>query len=334
MNFIDEWLDAQIHLPHISIDVTNRIPAVRALVMGNSAGNYFPGMQPVSITENNIELLKQPGYVVTLKTDGIRAFLTLLPRDNSVYLTVRTLHTFKLRNVTKSLLFKSSCDNQYSYQLDGELMCYKIGEHIGFLFIPHDVLTYSSQYIEPLEFEDRHKCLNTLVSQEIINIKSDMLTRSKFFIFKKPFMSLAYLSTLKKGNLPSDGFIFQNWHSPYVRGCCNIVLKWKPESHNSVDFQIHTRLIGEKRCKLQYCCCDGSVAHETVIVLKNKIQKKTCERINGSIVECVQTKAGQWRPKRKREDKHTANSRFTYENVLKSINSNITFDDLLNYINA
>jgi len=330
INFIKEWPDPQAHLNHVALDVTSRSLRVKELVLRGR--KHFPGMHPVSLSGHNLGLLNQEGYVVTFKTDGIRAIMTLLPRDNSIYLTTRTMNTYIIRGVTRAALFKQRTVRDHCYQLDGELMCYRIADHLGFMYIPHDTLIDAGQCVEPLEFRHRKNCLSALVPDDILSMTVESVNKTTFSVHGKAFLELSFLQSCKQLGVPSDGFIFQNMHSPYVRGTCETLLKWKPQSCNSVDFKLMVQFMNCSRARLQYLCCNGSVLHESCVSISDEKQRRRLRQLHDSIVECILLRNGQWKCIRQRKDKHSANSRYTYERVLESIQDSITFQQLIDSI--
>lgn len=338
MNIVDAWLDAHSRLQSVAIDITINSERVKRVVLGVRhvrRDARFPGMHPVSISSSNIHVLRQPSYSVTFKTDGIRAILTVLPNDDSVYITTRTMEVYKLRGVTRQKLFGKRCMRTQSYQLDGEMMCYRVGSHVAFIYIPHDTLTFCGQCVEALTFKNRHACLESLVSTDVVDLNRDLLIQSDFIICKKPFMNLSYLLTFQQqceSAVPSDGFIFQNWNSEYVRGTCDSILKWKPYDFNSVDFRLHIQPLPNQLCRLSYSCSDGSVVYQGLAKFSDDKKRQKIMSLHNNVVECVLMGDGSWKVKRVRRDKNDANSRSTYQKVLESIEDRIELQQLCFFI--
>lgn len=342
-NDIEEWIDPQRHIDKLAVNVTNRSLRVREAVQGyHQRGSLqFPGMQPVSMTAHNAQLLRSGDYAVAFKTDGIRAFMTLLPNDKNVYLTARDMNTYRLHAITKQALFGKKCARGLLYQLDGELICYRSAGSICFAYIPHDVLTYRGQCVEPLSFRDRMNCLNALINEDELstqdnNINNKFRRKPQLFkLSKKSFLHLSVLQSMQQSGcgVPTDGFIFQSWRAPYVRGSCSYLLKWKPSEWNSVDFRIyvsHTETPGT--LKLSYTCSDGSEVHSETVAVSNKSSELRALSLHGKIVECVRAPdRDEWIGKRIRDDKLQPNSLSTYQRVLQSIQDSISWQQLLQY---
>lgn len=59
----------------------------------------FPGCQPVTMSLQNLYLLKQKPYMVSWKADGMR-YLMLIDGPNEVYFFDRDNNVFKVSNLT------------------------------------------------------------------------------------------------------------------------------------------------------------------------------------------------------------------------------------------
>ncbi|PSN46300.1 mRNA-capping enzyme [Blattella germanica] len=126
-----------------------------------------------------------------------------------------------------------------------------------------------------------------------------------------------------------DGLIFQPSKDPYVAGRCRQVLKWKPLSHNSVDF------------KLKIVTQEGQGLVKTKIGLlfvggldrqySQMKYTKTLKDLDNKIIEC-KFQDGQWVFMRERTDKSFPNSFNTAQAVCNSIRDPITREKLLEYI--
>ena len=331
-----EWLDPQTHLKDIAVNVTRNSLRVREIVQGYSCrdSSYFPGMQPVSMTTLHLKLLqnRSSSYVVAFKTDGIRAFMTLLPGDKNIYLTTRTMETYRIQYMNKTTLFTRSYNQRLLYQLDGELLCYKKEGELKFEYIPHDILVYRGQYVEPLTFENRMKCLDTLIKTEDLGLKRKRDTQA-FHVHKKLFLSIEVLKTMEENKLgvPTDGFIFQSKDAPYKRGTCTSLLKWKPKEYNSVDFRIYVSATETPNIfKLSYTCSDGTEVHSELTKVSTRKSKQRCLSFHGKIIECIRNpKTGGWKGIRCREDKLQPNALCTYHKIVESINNGVSWKQLL-----
>ncbi|KAF1847499.1 mRNA-capping enzyme subunit alpha [Cucurbitaria berberidis CBS 394.84] len=196
--------------------------------------------------------------------------------------------------------------------------------------------------------------------KKIPNIKPDDL---KPFALKDKKTYPAYslqemfnnvLPTLKHGN---DGLIFTCKSTRYEFGTDRHILKWKPPQENTIDFKLRLGdfpLIdpadGEEGLIPDY---DAMPAPFQLLVLHNQNNyqpfatlsvtpsewdklKSLNQRLDGRIIECFRTPAGQWKYKsegdgtpRWRDDKKDANHISTVNSVLESIENPVTELDLL-----
>jgi mRNA guanylyltransferase len=162
------------------------------------------------------------------------------------------------------------------------------------------------------------------------------------------------LPTLKHGN---DGLIFTCVSTPYQFGTDRHILKWKPPHENTIDFKLRLGdfpLIdpqdGEGGPIPDYDAMPSPVqlhimhnkneyqpfANLTLTPAEWKILKSLNQRLDGRIIECYRTEAGQWKYKteadgspRWRDDKKDANHISTVNSVLASIEAPVTEMDLL-----
>jgi mRNA guanylyltransferase len=162
------------------------------------------------------------------------------------------------------------------------------------------------------------------------------------------------LPTLKHGN---DGLIFTCKSSAYKFGTDDHILKWKPPHENTIDFKLRLGdfpLIdpgdGEDGLMPDYDAMPTSFhllvqhnndkyeyfANLAVTPAEWEVMKGLQERLDGRIIECYRTPAGQWKYKaegdgtpRWRDDKKHANHISTVNSVLASIEAPVTEDMLL-----
>lgn len=162
------------------------------------------------------------------------------------------------------------------------------------------------------------------------------------------------LPQLKHGN---DGLIFTCKDTRYQFGTDQHILKWKPPHENTIDFKLRLGdfpLIdpedGEDGYVPDY---DALPAPVQLLVQHNNndyrpfaelhvtpaewnIMKSLNQRLDGRIIECYRSPAGQWKFKaeadgtpRWRDDKKDANHISTVNSVLASIENPVTETDLL-----
>uniref|UniRef100_A0A0M3K246 mRNA guanylyltransferase n=1 Tax=Anisakis simplex TaxID=6269 RepID=A0A0M3K246_ANISI len=126
-----------------------------------------------------------------------------------------------------------------------------------------------------------------------------------------------------------DGLIFQPVKEPYRAGRCDSVLKWKPPSHNSIDFKLQIRKV----------CKEGElpehigflyVQHESRPMGEIKATKKLLP-YNNKIVECT-LQNGKWVFMRERTDKSLPNSLNTARAVYNSMIHPIDRHTLIDFV--
>lgn len=164
------------------------------------------------------------------------------------------------------------------------------------------------------------------------------------------------LPNLRHGN---DGLIFTCVSTPYQFGTDRHILKWKPPHENTIDFKLRLGdfpLIdpddGEDGLIQDYDALPSPiellVQHNSnnyqvfaTLALTNsewETLKSLNQRLDGRIIECYRTEAGQWKYKaeadgtpRWRDDKKDANHISTVNSVLESIEAPVTEMDLLGH---
>jgi mRNA guanylyltransferase len=153
----------------------------------------------------------------------------------------------------------------------------------------------------------------------------------------------------------SDGLIFTCRNSPYKHGTDDKILKWKPESENSIDFRLNLEFPlldpdseDEKEGRMSpvpdYDAMpafnlsvnygsnrgEGYRRYATMYMTSEEWEKMKGMNIalDETIVECSQDKEGRWRFMRFREDKKEANHISTVESVMESIQDKVSEEDL------
>lgn len=118
----------------------------------------------------------------------------------------------------------------------------------------------------------------------------------------------------------------------YVAGRDDTVLKWKPDSHNSIDFKLN--VVRENKMGMLpetngYLYVGGQPEPFGVMP---KLKKELRE-LNNKIIECTFDKTtNQWVFMRERTDKSYPNGKNTALGVMRSIQQPVTTDMLLDFI--
>ncbi|KAL7667728.1 hypothetical protein ACOME3_010463 [Neoechinorhynchus agilis] len=298
-----------------------------------SHGRGFIGSQPVSMTLNNIQTLRQLDYRVSWKDDGTR-YLCLIRAKNEIYMVDRRNSIFKVRNLT-FVTKRGIKDHLRQTLLDGEMVEDVVeGKRIP-RFLIFDVLAFNGHPAgKELDFDKRLE----LILREIILPRHRAMecgaidrSREPFGIRRKDFYGLKHskhlLNEKFKREVPheTDGLIFQPVYMPYIFGTFYELLKYKPPRLNSVDFKlVIPGHVMEKRKIGSGGFLYVRKYNEPFARIRLTAQLFQC---NEKIIECV-VERGEWKMIRVRNDKDIANTFQTAMAIKESIERPVT-EDLL-----
>lgn len=308
----------------------------------------FAGSQPVSLDRSNISLINERPYRVTWKADGTRYMVLLMHdgvyligRDNRVRrVWVRFPYTLKQENAPPML-------TRHNYTLlDGEMVVDK-DKATGRLerrLLVFDIMCLCGQSFVDMPFSQRFQAIDTEVMRHRDHEKARRRpewydwSAETFKVRRKDFWEMSATRKVLERMIPalpheSDGLIMQCWNDPYVPRTCDEILKWKYGSMNSVDFKLKA---------------DASTGGDAMlyVMLKSQLKQLAGARIrfpggespmdfHGLIVECTWDEpSGCWVYMRTRSDKLNPNSMDVYTSVKKSIDDNITQEELLDCIDC
>lgn len=206
-------------------------------------------------------------------------------------------------------------------------------------YLIYDVIMYDGKDVSKLPF---HPNRYQIIEREIIHGRRKAMYKERIRKEKEPFaVRLKYFwdvnhasSVLGEkfakqlGHEP-DGLIFQPAKEPYCPGISKEVLKWKPLSHNSVDFRL--KIVTESG--------QGILPQKVGLLFVGGLNvpygkmkaTKQIKDLDNAIVEC-KIENGQWVFMRERTDKSFPNSVNTAQSVCKSIGKPITTERLIDYI--
>ena len=192
-------------------------------------------------------------------------------------------------------------------------------------YLIYDCVSLEGDSIRKEDFKVRCRT----IKEKIIDPRSAAMKEGRFHrqpigVHQKEFWPISstekLLSPKFKSELlhESDGLIFQPAEEQYVAGTCPTALKWKPPSHNSVDFRLRvviqnrTGMLRERKGELYVGGLDTPFSDM-------KVTKKL-ERYNGKIIECrYDSGRMEWIFMRERTDKSFPNSHKTAVSVCQSI---------------
>ncbi|XP_018018870.1 mRNA-capping enzyme [Hyalella azteca] len=300
----------------------------------------FPGCQPVSMSRDNISLLKDHPYYVSWKADGTR-YMMLIDGGGEIYLSDRDNSIFHAPDIT----FKDKDDlnvNLKDTLIDGELVIdVEPGTKKRYpRYLIYDALRIRGRDIREDTFWLRWERINTdIIMPRNFAITTGKINKARepFSVRRKDFWEASECNTkkllsdsfTKKLLHEPDGLIFQPDQLPYMCGRCDAVLKWKPPSHNSVDFKLKIVTRGGEgllTSKVGLLFVGGLDAPFGEIKIKN------LKNYDNKIIECSVNEKREWVFMRERTDKSFPNSYQTAEAVVKTIMQPVTEQYLLDYI--
>ena len=276
-------------------------------------------------------------YHVSWKADGVR-YMMLIAGEKQVYMIDRDNNIFKVP-VVRFVFSRDINIHLTDTLLDGEMVLDRDGDKIIPRYLIYDIISHNGSFVGEQNFEVRLK----IIQKELIDprrqaMEKQLINRQDepFGVRKKDFWFLSqsrmkwilddFMKTLSHGN---DGLILTPVMKPYCCGTTKELLKWKPDSMNSVDFRLMIEevnkpgMLKEKVCKLYVGGMDPPYAQIPAT-------KKTRD-LHRRIVECV-WRGGKWDILRVREDKSFPNSYETARNVVYSIQHPVTQQALLQFV--
>lgn len=297
----------------------------------------FPGSQPVTLDFNNLPLLHDKLYKVSWKADGTR-YMMLIQGDGNVFFIDRDNSVFKVENLT----FPHVRDHHRILRdtlLDGEMVIDKCQGKEYPRYLVYDVIMYDGKDVKNLYFyPDRYQIIENqiiegrkraMMERRLIREREPFSVRLKEFWPLNKAEKLLGSDFAKKLTHKPDGLIFQPAHEPYKTGQSPEVLKWKPPSLNSVDFQL--KIVLENKpgilpTKIGELYVGGLDRPFATIQLTKQLRE-----VDGKIIEC-KCDNGKWLFMRERTDKSFPNSWNTAQSVFESIKNPVTSKKLLDYI--
>ncbi|ULU10947.1 hypothetical protein L3Y34_014870 [Caenorhabditis briggsae] len=304
----------------------------------------FPGLQPVSLSRDNINCFEKEPYMVSWKADGMRYIVYI--NDGEVYAFDRDNEVFEIDNLD---FVNNDGSPLKGTVVDTEVIIDKVEEH-GILrdhprMLIYDVMRIGGFNVMKEPFSKRFKIISTEIidkrdagfrSGKLRRERQTMSVRRKDFYVLETTWKLFERKFVKNVGHEIDGLIFQPTDRQYETGRCDKVLKWKPPSHNSVDFLL----------KITKVCREGMLPEWTGhLFVQNQREpfgsmKATASlrQYDGKIIECTlkvneRGQATEWVFMRERTDKSLPNGLRTAQNVLDTMLRPVTEEYLLGSIN-
>merc|ERR1719295_1710049 len=270
--------------------------------------------------------------------------MMLIDGRDRVYFADRDHCIFKVDKLT----FKDRKSPEMSEYLkdtlvDGEMV---VDEFKGVRtprYLIYDAIMFKGVEVGKTDFERRELCIH----KELIDVRNKLIVAGgidkaaeSFSVRQKQFWEVSETPILlgpkftkeSLGHEP-DGLIFQPKKKPYIAGRDDDILKWKPSSHNSIDFKLkifkddRPGMLGKPEGHLYV---GGNNMPAAIIKLTKELRG-----LNGKIVECKldsTTRPPQWVFMREGTDKSFPNSEKTAKAVFDSISNPVTESMLLQFI--
>lgn len=299
----------------------------------------FPGSQPVSLSHENLHFLQKEEYMVSWKADGARYMMLILGPDDMFFFDrdYRVAQVFNLQ-----FFRKNSTEFIGDTMLDGEMVIDNFQGENWPRFLIYDVVYCDGQDVSELNFRERLNVIfkniilpreNAKRSGRIDRTKEPIGIRMKDFFELKDTHKFFATKFQKALAHEIDGLIFQPVKMGYIAGRCDEVLKWKPSTHNSVDFRL--KITKETRPGMVEPYIGQLFVGNQDFSFANIKVTKELRNLNNKIIECrFNMQKRQWEFMRERTDKSYPNAYKTAVNVCESIFHPITKDYLLHYISV
>ena len=301
----------------------------------NSTG--FPGSQPVSMTHNNLNFLHYSDYMVSWKADGAR-YMMLIAREDEIYFVDRDNCVFKVDGI-RFFKRKSPQSHIENTLVDGEMVIDEVSGQKRARYLIYDIVKFEGVDVGGCDFRRRMECIyNELIKPRDDAVKDGRIdkTREPFSVRRKDFWDISATYKLFEPKFTKvvgheiDGLIFQPVPDAYSPGRTDNILKWKPHTHNSIDFRLQVVKddLGKFVGKLY-------VGRENVLF--GELRMRGVRDYHNQIVECTfnyEKPGGGWNFMRVRTDKSFPNAYNTAVAVMDSIRNPVTKDHLLQFIES
>ncbi|KAK7133559.1 hypothetical protein R3I94_015440 [Phoxinus phoxinus] len=295
----------------------------------------FPGAQPVSMDRRNIRLLEKNAYKVSWKADGTR-YMMLIDGKNEVFMIDRDNSVFHIANL--EFPFRKDLRIHLSNTLlDGEMIIDKVNGQPVPRYLIYDIIKFTGQPVGQCDFNRRLLCIEKeIISPRFEKMKLGQIDKASepFSVRNKPFFDIHAARKLLEGSFTSqvshevDGLIFQPI-GKYKPGRCDDILKWKPPSHNSVDFRLKITKVGGEGLIPQMVGLLYVGSYDMPFA-QMKISKDL-KQYDNKIIECTFVN-NTWVFMRQRIDKSFPNSYDTAMAVCNSIQHPVTKQILFEFL--
>ncbi|VDB82912.1 unnamed protein product [Peniophora sp. CBMAI 1063] len=320
----------------------------------------FPGAQPVSFAERDLDRLVESDYWVCEKSDGVRVLLVILTNEHTGEQLVHLVDRHNSYRRVEGIYFPHF-DNPArplrSTIIDSELVI-DVDPATGqetLRLLCFDCLITDGTNIMNRSLEKRYGRLKIHFFDPYAKMKQEHpeVIHSHPFDIKVKEVNLSYhLDKVFKVDIPrlqhgNDGLIYTPVATPYVPGTDKNILKWKPPSENSIDFKLVLRFPPTKGPGRRnepdfharpifalHVWAGGSnyEPYDTMHVTDEEWEtmKASGDQYDERVVEVHwDAELESWRMMRFRDDKPHGNHKTTVENIISSIADGVEKDVLV-----
>ncbi|KAF8643837.1 hypothetical protein AX16_008854 [Volvariella volvacea WC 439] len=318
----------------------------------------FPGSQPVSFSEHDLEKLEKLDFWVCEKSDGVRVLLFVNTDLNTGVQNVYLIDRHNTYRQLDGLFFPHHEDPRRPLRntiVDGELVIDVDPRTKAqtMRYLAFDCLLVDDQNVMARTLDKRYGRLKEWFSRPYERMIADHphVAASQPFEIKVKTISLSYHADEVFAQLPtlhhgSDGLIYTCVTTPYVPGTDSNLIKWKPPSENSIDFKLVLKFpplpgrpnspdfhakpefllfvwCGDERGQPKYELYDGMFVTDD----EWESMKRSGEQIDDRIVEVHwDPQFNRWRMMRFRDDKPNGNHKSVVEKIIQSIADGVEKD--------
>jgi hypothetical protein len=281
---------------------------------------YVPCPNPSNLERNDLPAIQDHEYVISPKLDGLRFFLLMgttedTDQEYSVFIN-RAYDVFWVELVsTRGELYQGTL-------LDGELTQTISGTYTYTVFDAVTVEGYDLKSYSFIQRQDVYKgAVETLCPPDGLH-----------FVCKRWYPKQEALTVWKEHQRACDGLILQPVHGLLRAGIQADVFKWKPVSHQTIDFYVSKR---EKEQDVLLECGQGPDiinANEVQCYWDSRVVTTLNIQATRMVFECAVTRQVARRffftAVKPRGDKVYANDSRVVQSTLKVIRENIIVEEL------
>lgn len=287
---------------------------VLATATGQPDGTpHFPGPNPVSIDRSHFASFRTQAYHVAEKTDGVRfAFLVCMHNGLKaciIFDRKLTPYIFKVKKCPRALAQGTVFDGELVRNAAGDLE-----------FLIFDAMVACGIPIYNSSFTERLRVARTSLSfYEWSPGDTAKISVKQFVPAADAKMRMPSHIEKLRANYKIDGLVFMPDRDPVVRGRHDRLFKLKTD--HTLDFLVHKKKLHVFDEKTRKNKVVGAPTPATAHLA-----------VDGSIVECrldpacSTAKHDAWIVLRRRADKATSNTKFTFDKTLLNIREALTLD--------